>query len=368
MHASFHPKGGLSLRAVGLTVLFFVAVGLCAGCGAALSQSNQYPRNHVSAPMSGYSIGGDLDVTDLAGGLRRQPTGAALVRLMKNSGVQIVRLYCYWGCNMNGLTPEQWRNAFDLLRAAGIKVILRLNGSPHFLRTGIIRNPERYIAGEEAILARLKAAYGGSYPANLVAVDPINEPFVDAQTLPQLRAVTTAIRRYSGLPVSIGGWRTPDGKNGRGVFNSPDPAVVRELAPLVDYLSIHVYPDDGNNVQGKSARTSTDPATYEPFVRNFLRVAVSNDGGKPVFVEEFGGQNGLAPAGNRPLAGSPAHQRAVVDAVLQTMRSFKGRGVTGGTVFNLAHAAPWRNCDGWDLICYRPLRIMPALADLKKFE
>ncbi len=364
---TFHPSGdatraeaaALLDRAMTAAGLLSTAPAKCPPMSPCGNGSDQPPA--VTPFLTGYNLGVNLQGADMASGLSQQPTGTALVKLLQQAGVQIVRVSP--APNMSQLGSNPWRTILDPLQAAGIKVILTLVGDQTFRATGIISNPTSFIANEEATLTEIKSEYGGSYPSNLMAVDPINEPVVDSQTLPQLQTVTAAIRRYSGLPVTIGGWRTPGGASGNSDYNEPDPTVTAELAPLVDYLSVHIYPD----LKGGSNTTSTNPATYTSFVQNFLQTATTSDGGKPVFVEEFGGQNGLASAGGRPVKGSPAHQQAVVDAVLQTIKSFQGKGVIGGTVWQMA-PGPWEGCDGLALVCFDPAQTMPALGDLKEYE
>jgi hypothetical protein len=317
----------------------------------------------TGAPLlGGFMLGVNLRGEDLVPGLAVQPTGPALVQLMQRYGAQVVRLTPAPDMTPGGKLGERpWHALLDPLQP--FAVILTLSGDPQARQTGRVGDAQAYVQSEESQIDAIRAEYGGALPRNVVALDVINEPVVDADTLPQLRQITSALRQYAGLPVTVGGWRTPDPQGGPDVFNRPDPRVIAELAPLVDFLAVHVYPD----LQPGADRSSTDPGAYLPFVQGFLQAVASNAAGKPFFVEEFGAGNGLAPTPHGTW-GSPAHQQAVVDAVLQALGTYRGRGALGGTLWQLA-PPPWQACEGTALVCFGdPPQVLPALGDLVKHE
>jgi len=304
--------------------------------------------------LSGYAVGVNVRAESLADGLPAQPTGRALADLLRARGIRMVRLLA--PPDLRRLGPAPWTTLFDAL--SGIRVLLTLTGDPQALRTGVIANPQAFASREIEQIDEIRREQGGALPGTLVAIDVANEPLVTPDTVPALRAIAMRVREASGLPVTIGGWRAPGGPQGRSVFNRPIPAVVRALSGAVDFLSVHVYPD----LEPGADRQGTDPAPFEEISRPLLQAVLDDAGGIPVFVEEFGGGNGLGPTPHGTW-GSPAHQRAVIDGVLRAMAALRGRGVIGGTAWVLA-PPPWEACDGAALVCYTPPAIMPGLDDL----
>lgn len=342
---------------VGATALAIALSACGGGSGAELP-----PAPSSTAPPSAtlpfwarsQSWGGVVvPVSDLLDGQPTQPTGSALVSLMQQKGVTIVRLL-----PDDALTADL-KTAFDRLNAAGISVIFQLG-----MGTSTFPSASAFIAQDEATLQAVASAYDGSYPANLVAIDVINEPLVDSSTLPELQQLTGAIRSYAGLPVTIGGWQEPAPGGGPEVYNQPD--VVPELAPLVDYLSVHLYPE--GRVRD---RTSTDPATYFAAAQQYLQQIIAAAPGKAVFVEEYGAINGVG-SSKRPGQGSGPHQQAVIDATLQAMQTVRAGaaglgGVVGGSVWQMEGQAGKTGCNAYSLICSAPAYTSPAIGDWKAY-
>jgi uncharacterized membrane protein YgcG len=343
-------------------------------------------------PFGGYVLGANVPADDVAPpSSSEQPTGANLSPLLTQYGIQVVRLLA-----PSGADASVWQAVYANLQ--GEKVILQLDGGT-MDSNGILTDVGAWIANEEATIRQMESALGG-LPPNVVAIDPVNEPLVTApgtvcpglgavDTLPALQQVTSAIRSYTGLPVTIGGWRecTPVGgpaQHAPGtayLFNQPDPAVIAALAGMVDYLSAHIYPD----LQPQLGCSATEQQ-YEAYAAHFLQVLAGS--GKPYFVEEFGGANGgQTPHSSCAAQGSPQHQQEVVDAVLQAMQAEQQAGspIYGGTVWELEgdfyNAAPCGDPTqkdesgsggGTALICFTPSgppwAVMPALADLRQYE
>lgn len=336
----------------------FLALALSA-CGGG-SSASPLPAATLSpgtpAPVTGAFwqrsqswAGGAVAVSDLQDGLSAQPTGPALVAQMQQHGVNIVRL-------LPDLTDgPSLKTAFDNLQAGGIAVIFQVS-----IGSSTVTSAPDAIAADEAELQTLSSDYDGKYPANLVALDAINEPLVDGATLPILAQITTALRSYSGLPVTIGGWQVPGTNGGANVYNQPSAAA--EVAPLVDYLSIHMYPE---GIVGDYE--STDPTTYETAALQRLQQMIAAVPNKPIFVEEFGAINGVG--ASKFGTGSAAHQKAVIDGSLAAMQSERAptsgaSGIVGGTVWILeGQGAGLNSCNAYAFVCFSPAYQSPAWGD-----
>ncbi len=370
------PASAPGLRPARVGLLAWTAAFLLTSCGA-VPATPVVPPAAANRFLHGFHLGVVVQPGLLLPGLALKPTGESLVRLLAADHLRTVRLLASGEPPrvLAALHQGGWHTVFVELKAAHVQAILLLDGQRRpdgrFVRGvvsshGLIRRPSVYIADEEAMLADIRRQEGGHLPVSLAAVDVGNEPLVDSANLPALTALVRAIRAdLHGRPVTIGGWHTPGGYHGQGVFNQPQ--VTSRVAPLEDFVSVHLYPD---GLLTTANTTSTRPATYLPYARRYLETVLAESGNKPVFVEEFGGQNGLAPASNRRLVGSPAHQQAVVEAVLQAMAALRSRGILGGTAW-VVEPYQYGNhavlCDRWSLICFEPARVLPALGSLAAY-
>lgn len=342
----------------------------------------------AGAPLSGYALGADIAPSDLLPGWRDQPTGRRLVELLARDHLRFVRLLDSpptpqpWLATR--LAGGGWKTVFDELAAARIRAVLLLTGAytPRGQPTGKVWAPEGPVldgqaipapparemstaawdANEAAIIGQIRSQSRGHLPRALAGVEIANEPTVDAATLPMLARALRAMRRQvRGVPVTIGGWRAPDPATGRIRYNQP--GVTSEVAPLVDFVSVHLYPDNEVRLPGgQPERNSTRSSTYLPYATSYLATVLSKARHKPVVVGEFGGRSGLAYTPSEGPAGSPAHQAAVIRAVTEAMAHFADRGLTGGTVWLLEpHEGTGQRCDTFALICYQPHVVLPAL-------
>jgi hypothetical protein len=213
--------------------------------------------------------------------------------------------------------------------------------TPSFPAPGDAVEPtSRWIANEAAIVADIRRQCGG-LPPSLVGLEVANEPPVTPTTLPMLaRALAAARREVPGVPVTIGGWRTPARHHPGERWAYNDPAVTAEIARLVDFVSVHLYPDNIAALPGGTTRTATSAAAYLPVAESFLQTVIADARRKPVMVGEFGGVDGRPETVPfQPAGGSMAHQAAVVEAVTEAMVHEARRGVTGGTVWLFEQSA-----------------------------
>ncbi|MDA8064475.1 MAG: hypothetical protein M0031_03055 [Thermaerobacter sp.] len=350
----------------------------CAGPSPASRQRTAVSTNWL---LSGYHVGVNVGVMSLLPGSARSPSGVALVQLLRRQGIPLVRLMppgeARPGQSQAGafrsLADGGLKAVFAELGSAHIHAILTLDGyhypdgRPNHSAWGwrrgqgsYIRSAAAFTADEDATLAEIRRQEGGRLPPQVVAIDVVNEPLVDPVNLRRLAQVVAALRGASGLPVTIGGWHQAASTPG-GALRFSRPQATAQVAPMEDFVSVHLYPDGLTRLSKETAH----PGPYLPAVRAYLRTVLAQARGKLVFVEEFGGLNGLAPArAGGPTLGSAAHQRAVIDAVLQEMWALRSRGVIGGTAWVLVPVRPGVACDPWSLICYSPSVTLPALADL----
>jgi len=314
-----------------------------------------------------YGVGVDLDPTELLEGRGNQPTGIALADLMSRNGVQLVRLI--WGDqNSKPLAHGGWKTVFSRLAAVHINAILTLHMQVPGAYEGpgvkddVITNLKEVVGTEEGVLSQVKRQWGGSYPANLVALDVFNEPELTDSTVRTLQRLAATISSYSGMPVTIGGWR-----NGRaraqGDFNSPSLA---GLASTVgNFVSLHIYPDN----MGSSLST-TNVSEIQPYATSFLTTAIARiheagHSGIPILITETGGQNGQAPGGgfHKYISGSPTHQAATLQAVVDAARQFEPEGVRGVLDWMML-PPPGEQCGGTALVCFGGTYSSPALSIL----
>jgi hypothetical protein len=325
-------------------------------------------RSSTHSLSSVYGVGVDLDPTELLERRGNQPTGTALAHLMSQSGVQLVRLI--WGDqNSKPLAHGGWKTVFSRLDAVHIDAILTLHMQVPGAYEGpgvkddVITNLKDVVGTEERVLRQVKKQCGGSYPANLVALDVFNEPELTDSTVSTLRRLAATIRSYSGgIPVTIGGWR-----NGRaraqGDFNSPSLA---GLASTVgNFVSLHLYPDN----MGSSLST-TNVSEIQPYATSFLATAIAEiheagGSGIPILITETGGQNGQAPGGgfHKYVSGSPTHQAATLQAVVDAARQFEPEGVRGVLDWMML-PPPGEQCGGTALVCFGGTYTSPALSIL----
>lgn len=345
----------------------------------------------AGAPLSGYAIGADVAPANFLRRWPDQPTGPALVRLLVRDHLTFVRLLDAppkpEPALYRRLAHGGWRTVFDELDRAQIHAVLLLSGAytPAGEPTGQVWAPEgslragqplaippqrqmstaRWVSDEAAIISQIRRQFRGQLPRALAGVEVANEPTVDAATRPALaRALRVMRRDVRPLPVTIGGWRAPDPQTGRVLYNQPQTAGT--VAPLVDFVSAHLYPDNAVKLPGgEPDRASIQVGTYLPYTLSFLRTVTRLADGKPVVVGEFGARSGLDPTVAEGPQGSPAHQAAVLRAVLKAMATLRSRGITGGTVWLLVpHEGVGQECDTFALICYQPKVTQPGLAVL----
>lgn len=394
-----HGRSGRALLWVTRILALALAGGVLAACGngpgashsPATSTSTTAVRATTSTtaassarpPMGGFGIGVDVSPANLVPGLSDQPTGPALVSLLQNEGVHIVRLVA--DDAQRDIHQEMdsggWKEVFDELSAAHIDAILLTGGvlgpngqfsgywppeplTPTFPAPGqAVESTQQFIANQNATLTAIKQQCGG-LPSSLVAIEAVNEPLVTSATLPMLQADIAALHGEApGLPITIAGWRTPAIHAGER-WNFNDPADTALVAPLVDYVTAHMYLDNLPAPPGtRDERAVTDPSTLVPTAAGFLDTVISGAQGKPIFVGEFGGTDGTSPLHGRP-GGSPQHQAAVIEASAQAMYSERSRGVTGGSVWVLEPAegtGPNSSCSPTTLICFGQPQMTPAL-------
>jgi hypothetical protein len=317
-------------------------------------------------------------------------SGKKLAEYLRDKGVKIIRLIP--SLHMERYGPQAWKKVFSMLK--DFPVILTLTGDPSALQSGEITQPEIYAQNEIKTLQEIIQQNNG-IPANLATIDYINEPFITPETLTKIQTVYQILKQFLAqrekMPVelTVGGWRSFS--NGRIVFNQPNPNLIKALSDDVDFLSVHIYPD----LQPFASHESTDWRNYYPYAKNFLDIA-TRVSQKPVFVEEFGGGNGIAPTPHGEW-GSPQHQLAVIRGVIQAMledsrsshpsKDSIGKnsmmllqgvrlhlpsngGVIGGTIWQLT--ASEGGCDGTSLLCLtpppEPPNVMPAMNVFKEFK
>lgn len=301
-------------------------------------------------------VGVNAVPVELLDGSAVSPTGQALATLMQQDSVQLVRLA--WGDqDASRMSDGGWTVVFDRLAAAHINVLLTLHQQPPGANQGpgvanaTITDLSSLVTAEESVLSAIRDQFGGAYPANLVALDVFNEPVLNSSTVSSLQQLANAIRAYSGgIPVTIGGWRNA-GKTVEGAFNQPSLAGL--AASIGDFVSVHLYPD---NNSGGGGLSTTNPADITPYATQYLSTAItqidaSGHTGTPILITETGGQNGQAPGGgfHQDISGSPAHQEATLQAVLQAAEQFpEVRGVLDWWIT----PPPAQTCNGSALVCF----------------
>jgi hypothetical protein len=333
---------------------FLVAVTVVPAQDAWAHGAPSRPSTHSLSSVHG--IGVDLDPTDLLEGRGNQPTGTALADLMAQNGVQLVRLI--WGDqNSKALAHGGWKTVFSRLAAEHINAILTLHMQVPGAYEGpgvkndVITNLNDVVGTEEGVLSRIKGQWGGFYPANLVGLDVFNEPELTDSTVKTLRRLAATIGAYSrGIPVTIGGWRNGRGR-AQGDFNSPSLAGL--ASTIGSFVSLHIYPDN----MGSSLST-TNVTQIEPFATSFLTTAIAKiheagHSGIPILITETGGQNGQAPGGgyHKYVSGSPQHQAATLQAVVDAARQFEPKGVRGVLDWMML-PPPGEQCGGTALVCF----------------
>lgn len=325
--------------------------------------------------MSGFSIGAGISPINLLPGLQDQPTGPALVSLIKSEGIRIVRLVAETPNPQPVVYQEMhasgWRDIFSELSAAHIDAVLLIGGDAgvNGVDSGTwppepvslaptpsqsVESTSQWIANQGAILADIKAQCGG-VPRSLVGIEAANEPLVTQQTIPMLRQDIEALHReVPGLPVTLAGWRTPAIQAGE-QWNYNDPADTYLVAPLVDYVTTHMYLDGLPTLPtSKADRYSSDASEYVDTAESFLNQVIAMSERKPVFVGEFGGIDGKPPSSpTDPRGGTPGHQAAIIEASSEAMFADRSRGVTGGTIWLLEqNEGKGYPCSSFDLVCF----------------
>ena len=335
--------------------------------------------------MCGFTLGVDLSPINLLPGLpqSQNPTGTSLITLMEEDHIRLIRLVGDAPgpvpVLMGMLHSGGWKTIFTELDSARIGVVLNLGGetapngtfdgdwSADPLQVPSSQAPEptaQWISNEAGIIEDIKSQCDG-VPPSLVAVEMANEPLLNPTTLPMIGQALAAIRsELPGIAVTVGGWRAPAIKAGT-FWDYNDPADTGEIAPLVDYVSAHLYPDEVASLPDGEARNSTDPSKYLSASSGFIQRVIGAAGGKPIMIGEFGAPDGrpeTVPL--QPSGGSMAHQTAVIQAVIQTMLQESGQGVTGGTVWSLEqNAGGGYPCTPFQLICFG-MTATPALQSL----
>jgi len=349
-----------------LATVCAVVVAVTAVTAGDASARNAPSRPSAHSLSSVYGIGVDLDPTELVVGRGDQPTGVALADLMAHDGVQLVRLI--WGDQTSkALARGGWKTVFSRLAAVHINAILTLHMQVPGAYEGpgvkddVITDLKDVVGTEKGVLSQVKRQWGGSYPANLVALDVFNEPELTDSTVGTLRRLAETISSYSGrIPVTIGGWRDGHAR-AQGDFNSPSLAGL--ASTIGDFVSLHIYPDN----MGSSLST-TSVSEIEPYATSFLATAVAKidragHARIPIVITETGGQNGQAPGGgfHKYVSGSPAHQAATLQAMVDAATQFEPEGVRGVLDWMML-PPPGEQCDGTALVCFGGTFTSPALS------
>ncbi|HUY85476.1 MAG TPA: hypothetical protein VMU77_00060, partial [Acidimicrobiales bacterium] len=219
-------------------------------------------HNGFASPMCGFTLGVDLSPINLLPGLpqSQNPTGTSLITLMEEDHIRLIRLVGDAPgpvpVLMGMLHSGGWKTIFTELDSARIGVVLNLGGetapngtfdgdwSADPLQVPSSQAPEptaQWISNEAGIIEDIKSQCDG-VPPSLVAVEMANEPLLNPTTLPMIGQALAAIRsELPGIAVTVGGWRAPAIKAGT-FWDYNDPADTGEIAPLVDYVSAHLYP------------------------------------------------------------------------------------------------------------------------------
>ncbi len=256
-----------------------------------------------------------------------------MVQLLRRQGIPLVRLMppgeARPGQSQAGafrsLADGGWKAVFAELGSAHIHAILTLDGyhypdgRPNHSAWGwrrgqgfYIRSAAAFTADEEATLAEIRRQEGGRLPPQVVAIDVVNEPLVDPVNLRRLAQVVAALRGASGLPVTIGGWHQAASTPG-GALRFSRPQATAQVAPMEDFVSVHLYPDGLTRLSKETAH----PGPYLPAVRAYLFARCSRRHGANWYLwRSSGGSTGWhrpGPEGRRsarPPTSGPSSMRS----------------------------------------------------------
>jgi hypothetical protein len=267
------------------------------------------------------------------------PGGGDFFHLARQLNIKVIRITdSRWVTTGAEYTAAQWRHVYARAAATGVKIIQLMDSQ-----------------AQERLLLQ---TYGLARSPALWMVDLQNEPTInDPTVLSALKAQAAYTHRVApGIPVTIGGWKVAT-SGGRFRFIWQRPSDLSLIIGIVDVVSPHLFTFTRHLLNGV-----TPEHVMHTYLDNIRRYA----DGKPVFLEEWGASNGLAPArGAAEVQGTVKTQAAIYRDVLQEVDAERSDGVLGSTswIFSPRYprvGSPDGDQTGWSIVLHNGAQELPA--------
>ena len=343
----------LSLRAAAALAAVGVLVAACGAnnaTSASTASARRLPSSGPSAtpmassapartPSRGSLNGVNVDVGSLTPGTRytiTAPDGGDFFDLARQLNIKVIRITdSRWAKTGAEYTAAQWQHVYARAAATGVKIIQLMQSHAH-----------------ERLLLQ---TYGLATSPALWMVDLQNEPTInDPTVLSALKAQAAYTHRVApGIPVTIGGWKVAIRGRRNAIFQRPSD--LSRIIGIVDVVSAHLYGltqllRNGGNPEQRTI-------SYLDNIRKYAN-------GKPVFLEEWGANNGLAPPrGAGEVQGSVETQATIYRGVLQAVDAMRSDGVLGSTSWIFSPRSPRDRAGsqkGWSIVLHNGAQVLPA--------
>jgi len=340
----------LSLRAAAALVAVGVLVAACGVSGATSAGARRSPSSDPSAtplasstpartPSRASLNGVTVDVSSLIPGTPytiRAPGGGDFFDMARQLNIKVIRIGdSRWITTGAEYTAAQWQHVYARAAANGIKIIQLMQSQ-----------------AQERLLLQ---TYGLATSPALWMVDLQNEPTInDPTVLSALKAQAAYTHRVApGIPVTIGGWKVAIRGRRNAIFQRPSD--LSRIIGIVDVVSAHLYGltqllRNGGNPEQRTI-------SYLDNIRKYAN-------GKPVFLEEWGANNGLAPPrGAGEVQGSVETQATIYRGVLQAVDAMRSDGVLGSTSWIFSPRSPRDRAGsqkGWSIVLHNGAQVLPA--------
>ena len=338
--SSIRTKAG-KLRRGASGLVIFALLASAASCSTPPLKSPGTP-NETTGSLNGVNV----DMSSLVPGTPytlRTSSGGDFFDFARQLGIKVIRIVdSREQVTGQEYTKAEYRNVYNQAAASGIKIIQLTSGSAR----------EPWKTQEQLLLQ----TYGLAKLPALWMIDIANEPTVNSPTiLSELKAAASYAHQVApGIPVTIGGWKFQP-PTGQLIWQRPSD--LSYIIGIVNVVSPHLYGYTQALKSGKSPQLWT---------RSFLSQVRHYAQGKPIFLEEWGASNGVAPAsGAGEVQGTLETQATIYQGVLGEVDAERHLGLLGSTSWIFSPRYPFPGVTGsgntgWAIVLDNGSKVLPA--------